>query len=104
MDDLTAWLRQQLDDDEQVAISASHARHFYDCLGDCFDHHERWDDARVLAEVDAKRRVIAVCEADLGQRGTGAVDGEVDRPTWDVLAALALPYADRPGYRDEWRP
>ncbi|MGW9031671.1 DUF6221 family protein [Streptomyces sp. NPDC055722] len=22
----------------------------------------------------------------------------------DLLRMLALPYADRPGYRDEWRP
>ncbi|MGJ3223773.1 DUF6221 family protein [Micromonospora aurantiaca (nom. illeg.)] len=103
MDDLVIWLRQQLDDDEQAAVAAGHASHFYDCSGECFDHHERWDDARVLAEVEAKRRLLRQFEL----RGN-AVRATVQPSTggvWDdLLRMLALPYADRPGYREQWRP
>jgi len=54
------------------------------------DHIARWDPARVLAECEAKRRLIAL--------------GEKDSYWDDVLRLLALPYADHPDYRDEWRP
>jgi hypothetical protein len=65
-------------------------------------HIARWDPARVLAEIDTKRRVIDECAADLEQRGSGALQGQVDRTTWTVLTLLAAPYADRPGWRSEW--
>lgn len=62
--------------------------------------------ARWLAECEAKRRII---EAFRGwtdaasethdQRDYGVADG-LD----EALRALALPYADHPDYRDEWRP
>ncbi len=58
------------------------------------------DPAAVLADVASKRRILAVCVADLEQRG--AVDGDVDRPTWDVLLSLVEPYAGHPAYRLEW--
>lgn len=68
---------------------------------------------RVLAECDAKRRIVehharvadpegddladlcAVCDAN-GPEAQG----------WpcDTLRLLALPYADHPEYREEWRP
>lgn len=60
--------------------------------------------ARVVAECESKRRIVAVCEDDLRGPGEGALaegDGGV---TWRVLTALALPYADHPDYREEWRP
>jgi hypothetical protein len=59
----------------------------------------RWDPAGVLAEVDAKRRIL-----DLRSDGYGAeVDG-FNEAVAAVTDLLALPYADRPGYRDEWGP
>ncbi|MGD9989065.1 DUF6221 family protein [Pseudonocardia sp.] len=70
-------------------------------LGQIIDHVERWQPDRVLAEVAAKRRILAL------------YTGPADFPDWDggytsamgdVLRALALPYAARDGYRDEWRP
>lgn len=52
---------------------------------------------RVLAECDAKRRVIRwVNTWPWRPEPPSSVDG--------LLPALALPYADRPGYREEWRP
>ncbi|MFF6847179.1 DUF6221 family protein [Streptomyces antimycoticus] len=51
---------------------------------------------RVLREVDAKRRIVErfawLCE-----------HGDTGGTAW-VLPLLARPYADRPGYREEWRP
>jgi len=48
------------------------------------EHFARWDPARVLAECDAKRRIVTEC-------------GWVT-----VMQLLALPYADHPDFRDEW--
>jgi hypothetical protein len=70
-------------------------------------HIARHDPARVLAECEAKRRIVEhrrVTEASLRQylksgstmRALAELDG--------VLALLALPYADHPEYRAEWRP
>ena len=69
-------------------------------------HIVRWDPARVLAEIDAKRRILAECERMLLRdrlRPGDYWDGCRDALRSTVIA-LALPYADRPGYREEWRP
>ncbi len=56
----------------------------------------RWQPARVLAECEAKRRIVeqqTMFRPDmLGYR---------ERQT---LCLLALPYADHQAYREEWRP
>ncbi len=52
--------------------------------------------ARVLAECEAKRRVIAAV-VDVEWSGSFAVRDV-------VLSYLVLPYADHPDYREEWRP
>ena len=59
------------------------------------------DPSRMVAECEAKRRVVAqyiegVANYDIGSQG------EVTRLTF-VLRALALPYADHPDYQPEWR-
>ena len=59
-------------------------------------HMARHDPARVLAECDAKRRIVEEL-----QRGVEPGDEWTD-PT--VLKLLALPYADHPDFREEWRP
>ena len=68
-------------------------------------HIVNWDPARALAEVDAKRRLLDLhpyagmlsapesCEPCAAHPGPCA-----------TLRLLTLPYADRPGYREEWRP
>lgn len=63
---------------------------------------------RVLREVSAKRRIVELHGSDphecvtwdevLGGTCTGY---ELDCPT---LRLLALPYAEHPDYREEWRP
>jgi hypothetical protein len=69
-----------------------------------------WTQARVLAEIDAKRRILSdvlpTMRADeiriAGEWGIGS--GQVREASDDLLSLLALPYAGRPGYREEWRP
>lgn len=65
------------------------------------EHIARWDPARVLAEVEAKRRIVDRCEYEMsGYAGTGA---QVATPHL-VLRLLALPYAAHPEYDPAWRP
>ena len=94
----------------KVQADAPHFRHVVDLdqdqvalgevewLGDAIEHVSRHDPARVLAECEAKRRIIA----DLGPPYWKA--GGSSSPYDAALRALALPYASHPDYREEWRP
>ncbi|MGA4896730.1 DUF6221 family protein [Streptomyces griseoincarnatus] len=66
-----------------------------------FEHAARHDPARVLREVAAKRQIIERCTR---VQGLLLDDFSAERLVDDVLALLALAYAGRPGYREEWRP
>ena len=131
MDDLVEWLRAQLDEDERIARAAcwddqsdvwsarppqaSYERYtVVDYLGDGVvvvtpenadadgvgQHVAEHDPARVLREIDAKRQLVRqLAEADTE---AGYITGTFT--AWDALRLLALPYADRPGYREQWRP
>ncbi|MEU1787145.1 DUF6221 family protein [Streptomyces sparsogenes] len=69
-------------------------------------HVARHDPARVLAEVEAKRRILEhhaklhqyAEEQRQQEYALAAGAGDV------VLKLLALPYVDHPRYREEWRP
>ncbi|TFV71334.1 hypothetical protein E4P39_18690 [Blastococcus sp. CT_GayMR19] len=78
-------------------------------------HVVRHDPARVLAECSAKRRIVLACRdarpetAFVGIHPRGMADFPVTAQDQHQLAALtlallALPYADHPHYRPEWRP
>lgn len=95
-------------------------------------HIAHWDPARVLAECAAKREIIRLHESwpvlveqspkfeqgddpstvtmRLTQQIAWLTQQEyrerfgAEPPTTPILRALALPYADWPGYREEWRP
>jgi hypothetical protein len=54
-------------------------------------HVARWDPARVVAECRARRAVVDV------------VRDRADDEAVRVLRALALPYADHPDFRPDWR-
>lgn len=78
------------------------------------DHILRHDPARVLADVEAKRRILD--EHTIEQ--SYGIGPEMTRVKIDVCSTcrnkhgipcitvrlLALPYADHPDYREEWRP
>jgi hypothetical protein len=131
VDDLVRWLGEQLDEDERIARALVDDKRpgradpweFCDdgSIRDTSRHGSlrvkftwapeaehiiRHDPARVLREIDAKRKLmermattLAVAEGDTEVDHYGALD---DAET--ALCLLALPYADRPGYREEWRP
>lgn len=61
--------------------------------------HQR---SRVLAEVDAKRRIIAECVAILSVKWWEYEDAPDLAGV--TLELLALPYADHPAYDETWRP
>ena len=77
------------------------------------DHIARHNPARVLAECEAKRSIVAEhtrpgwtvtcprCLGDQPELASGTAWRAAPCPT---LRALALPYADHPDYREEWRP
>ena len=103
MDELVAFVRRCLDEDERVAREASP-----DCTPDDprasdadIRHVARWNPARVLAEVEAKRHILDRCTRYFQWP-------DMSRMVTDDLAAatvllLAQPYAGREGWREEWR-
>ena len=132
MNDLIAFIRARIDEDERTARRAADVydgattweltratamdvgeRTFIAEIGadeDGFrpselDHIARHDPARVLREVEAKRRILdeyRAAQANLKQHpddlaGKGWLLGTVR-----VINLLALPYADHPDYRPEW--
>jgi len=132
MDELVQWLREQLDVDERDAKERRgifpspgvnddgsvclHVRPGGNMAITWYRHPaEGWDDMaklrnwantehgwtqeRVLREIDAKRRILDDAECLFHS----LIDG-VLLPAQTILRSLALPYADRPGYREEWRP
>jgi hypothetical protein len=145
MDDLIAFVRAQLDEDERAARAATagpwwhnpgkawlnaEAFEVYDRskgeefvgygespLSGCVAatgpanhpqsmadavHIARWDPARVLAEVEAKRRIVEMWVEWHGPARDDAYHaGRRDQLTEDVKA-LAQPYAGRDGWREEW--
>ncbi|MFF0389663.1 DUF6221 family protein [Kitasatospora sp. NPDC004615] len=113
-DNLVAFLRERLDEDERAASEAwpvpwSADAEEYGVVdpGDGTEiadvvvlstnqqratarHIARHDPARVLAEVAAKRRVVELWSHSIGTGGTY------------TLRALALPYREHPDFRPEW--
>lgn len=66
------------------------------------EHIARWDPARVLAEVQAKQRIL---DPWLPEDQRDSVDDEVihyQLALDDVIRLLAQPYAGQPGWREEW--
>jgi hypothetical protein len=125
MDELVQWLRAQLDEDERIARETHPVflRWDYDEfvkeIRDLGNGNEiasgviprygafiaEHDPARVLREIDAKRRMLDA------YAGVAANDvNEVEyahgyaNALGEAVRLLALPYVDRPGYREEWRP
>ncbi len=133
MVDLARWLGQQLDEDGRIARAATPGPWTQSGIGEYgwgvsfsrpgagveaedseqgradAEHIAAHDPARVLREIDAKREIMGhhvpvgdgtVCLSYCHTRTPG------EAQTWPCLTLrlLALPYLDRPGYRDEWKP
>lgn len=132
-EDLISWLTQQLDEDERIAKAASVApwsgsepgppkyqdpivydaedntvadrASWGDLDADDMRHMVRFDPARVLREVEAKRQILA--QHPPGEDGYCGDGLGLDGCKWDwpcpTVRLLTLPYADRPGFKEEWR-
>ncbi|QIP87619.1 hypothetical protein GLX30_30365 [Streptomyces sp. Tu 2975] len=154
-DDLVAFLRARLDEDEAIARGTARPLNWHQGPGDDdpewvsdemvlmwppefhtpYEQDKHWrgltadpaglaahiarhDPARVLVEVEAKRRILdehqegtlgcAVCAApeDFDEDSEGNAEWSRAAKWWPcpTLRLLALPYAYHPEYREEWRP
>lgn len=155
MADLVRWLGQQLDTDERkvrtIPVDLGHswsdpgpwvmaggggggreaevakaAEGLEMPLAEVVAHHiAAWDPARVLREIDSKRRIIDAYETTvravvdlraarerLSIKGHDTLMTDLDLESaihkrdalQGVLRLLALPYDDRPGFQESWRP
>lgn len=135
MDDLIAFLRARLDDDEQTARAATDGpwtawqKGSLHGLGDLLHavtmpgqgpgdralivtaswldagHVARHDPARVLAEVEAKRLLLAEYADVVGNESADYEwAGGWASGLGKAVALLVLPYADHDDYQDTWRP
>jgi Family of unknown function (DUF6221) len=137
VDDLSTWLLEQVAADERAAAEMRYNVGF---MSDCGEPHDEsiealkgewtFDADRLLAECEAKRRIVELHKSVETFAGMSVSDywpnhatgktvfvcevcANHDRETgWDdfdgypcaTLKLLALPYVDRPGYREEWKP
>lgn len=121
-DGLVAWLRAQLDADEsdtrkllRDAQDVSLALRDPLLLGRRVPGWYLWPDVertltRTLADIDIKRAIVDLRDAMVA--GVEAADGtvlsgaaKVRLGAYDTtIRLIASAYADRSGYRDEWRP
>jgi hypothetical protein len=114
-DDLVAFLRARLDDDARLARGGSgkewweHPKNWVSTPplnrvalvvhdGDR-NHILRHHPARVLREIEAKRKTLDDCEGII----VGWHHEESKDFARDVLRNLALPYADHDDFKEEWR-
>lgn len=67
--------------------------------------HEADRTEHTLREIDAKRRIVALhCDERGGDPSCSSIDYPEKAGDCETLRALALPYANHPDYRAEWRP
>ncbi|MFI1524950.1 DUF6221 family protein [Streptomyces griseus] len=113
MDDLVQFLRDRLAEDEQTARAAGDGWYGYDpeqqiafVPPEDSRHIARHDPARVLREVEAKRRILDEVVPEV-EKAEEMIEDEWHTSTDaadDLIRLLALPYADHPDYQDTWRP
>jgi hypothetical protein len=124
MTDLVEFLRARLDDDEAYARNAFGDHNDADPewreiwsgeLSLCADDREtvitgdsqvsrfmeRFDPARVLREVEAKRQIISEYERYAAERRRAMNGWDNSEPSL-IIKALAAVYADHPDYQQAW--
>ena len=99
---LVEFLKARLNEDEQAAKAWLP---FGNPDAAAREHIARHDPARVLAEVEAKRRILDEYEQATGQYATHSqVSAGEEIGLRFALKAIGLPYADHPDYDPAWRP
>lgn len=129
--DLVAWLHEQIAEDERIAravqwdgsgnrlswelpasatIDAGEDE-FYAGDRTIANHVVAWDPARVLRTVEAKRQLLVehagtenYVYTDDGTPACSTCGDSTIRFPCRTVRILAAEYADRDGYREEWRP
>jgi len=104
MRDLSEFLLARATDDEELARQHGDPRGLRSSLAWASDVGRpvlEVDPSRMVAECEAKRRVVAQFIEGVVNYDTGP-QFDVARLTF-VLRALSLPYADHPDYQREWR-
>jgi hypothetical protein len=96
---LTDFLLARIAEDER---DARDCKEWSDCFA-C-PTHETFDTARVLAECEAKRRIVERHNLIAAGQGETIELAFHEQGLFEALHFLALPYADHPDYREEWRP
>jgi hypothetical protein len=101
MTDLAAWLLDRIAEDEEWARDPASP--------DYADGKPRTPGflGRVLAECDARRQIVYFaleCRADEARWPRSGIMAARHGAALVCLCLLALPYADQPGYREEWHP
>ncbi|MEU7899124.1 DUF6221 family protein [Nonomuraea sp. NPDC049152] len=128
MDDLFAFLRDRLDEDERVAQAALEGPREagepmpygeaadHDAIAGPghsgggkrpqADHIARHEPARVLRDIESKRRILDELEGFIAEAEYLPEDERnADRATaFGIVHLLALPYDDHVDYREEWKP
>lgn len=139
MSDLVGFLLARVAEDEAIARAASLDAYGNPAMHMDWDYgpgserdmtpaqdelHREWSPWRVLAECEAKRRIVERCKplwiiaarpVDIQAAGVVHPGAQLTiygkgGPLWPndtaepILRALALPYADHADYRDEWKP
>ena len=67
------------------------------------DHIARHDPARVLAECEAKRKIVAKHRHDIGADPCDAHNADYETIDCDTLQFLAEVYADHADYDEDWK-
>jgi len=115
---LTEFLLARIAEDERAALEAQGYEqsdrdgprliHACDYLGpELADHIARWSPERVLADCQAKRRIVEEYVDALKWDNTIAGDHGIHGQRMGIefaVRALALPYADHEQFQEEWKP
>lgn len=105
--DLTKFLQARLDEDEAAVVAVENAEREPWQDDDWQDQHEadqamarRFGPARVLREVEAKRKILADCDEWL-------ISGSRDEPRRQLaartIARLAAVWSDHPDFDPAWK-
>jgi hypothetical protein len=98
----TVWVEQQSFEAPTVVLGTNQGVTLRVRARDAV-HIADWHPARVLAECDAKRRIVETLTPPTDAAG-GTDEVRSGRQDSAVLRLLALPHADHPDYREDWRP
>ena len=130
--DLASWLHAQIAADEQLArrveeqVGAARAGEQFPDRSRIADYDDfpsypwsleqpeleflaRWHPRTVQADLEAMRRTVRFCTqliniTTLEEAAVDSDDSARAEVAWETLRLLALPYANREGYREEWHP